>query len=277
MRFRFVSPLLLALVMAACSGENSQASSSAAAPNEIGMDTQAGAVAEAMPGAAVAPADASDPMSGPGLLARVKTAYAALTSYADTATISTEQALPGVSDTLKASHSFSTKFTGPRQFKFDFRGGEGDRYVIWSSGDSFFTWWKSTGVTEEYPKGQGATAFATAQQPTSGGALMIAPLLFQDAGLVGPLSSMESPEFVGEEMLDGRATYKIRDDVRLNHWSAGTRPTTVWIDAETLLVRKVVEEKPSDTDLTDVIITTIKPEANPQIPSSDYTFTPPKS
>jgi outer membrane lipoprotein-sorting protein len=216
-------------------------------------------------------------MSGPGLLARVKQTYAGLTTYSDNATIDIEQALPGVSTTLKASHSFSTKFTRPRQFKFDFREGEGDRYVIWASGDSFFTWWKSTSVTEEYPKGEGATAFATAQLPTAGGALMVSPLLFAEAGLVGPLTGLETPEFAGAETLDGRETYKIKDDVRLNHWSDATRPTTVWIDAESFLVRKVLEERPSNTDLTDTITTIINPQTNPTIPANEYRFTPPKT
>ena len=52
-------------------------------------------------------------------------------------------------------------------------------------------------MTEEYPQGKGATAFVTAQLPTSGGATMIATLLFPAANLQILFSGMHNPELLG--------------------------------------------------------------------------------
>ncbi len=274
--FLLLSTCLATLAVAACGGE--APASVAPTPDQIPSAGIGGPQSAEVAGpAADAAIDPSAPMTGASLLQRVQQTYAGLKTYSDTATIATAMALPGNPDLLRGSHTFSTKYTAPRQFKFDFRGGEGDRLVIWSSGGPFSTWWKATGVTEEYPQGEGATAFATAQTPTSGGALMIPTLLFPGAALEGPLANIKDPELLDPETLDGRQMYRIKADVRVNHWSEGTRPTTVWIDAETLLVRKVLEERPSTTDLTDTITTTITPQANIDIPATEYQFTAPKT
>jgi hypothetical protein len=65
--------------------------------------------------------------------------------------------------------------------------------------------------------------------PTQGAALLIPPLLFQAAGLKGPLVDLQAPRYLGIEEIGGRRQYKLTADVRLNHWSEVTRPTMVWI------------------------------------------------
>lgn len=231
------------------------------------------ATAQKTSGPAAAPAVKA--MTGPQVLARVQEVYSQLKTYSDSGTIVTEDGLPGTSTITKETHSFTTRFTGPRQFKFDFRKDGGDRYVIWGEGESFFTWWKSTGVTEEYPRGEGATAFAVSTLPTVGGALVISPLLFPTAGLQGPLSAFDAPKFLAIEDLGGRKMYKIRGDVRLNHWGTGVRPTTVWVDAQTFLIRRIVEDTATNSSVKGVTTTTLTPVANPAIPAAEYKFTPP--
>jgi hypothetical protein len=58
---------------------------------------------------------------------------------------------------------------------------------------------------------------------------------------------------------------------------AGARPALIWIDVETLLVRKIFEDTPSGTGggITTTITTTFEPRANPTLEDGAFRFTPP--
>lgn len=91
------------------------------------------------------------PMTGAQIIAQVQKTYSELKTYSDTGTVITEVQLPGVATSTKETHTFVTKFQGPRAFKFDFRHDGGDHIVVWCPGDaSFWTWWKSADTTQEY-------------------------------------------------------------------------------------------------------------------------------
>lgn len=229
---------------------------------------------------AVSARAASDSPQPDELLAQTRAAYAALNTYADSGVVVVEYKPPGA-PALIERHAFTTRFRAPRQFYFDFRkdsSAGGERFVIWCPGDDFNSWWSTTGVHETYPKGEGATAFAVGALPTAGSVLLIPPLLFQPAKLQGPVIDMTGSRYVGVEDVVGRRSHKLTADVRLNHWSETTRPTTVWIDAETLLIHKVLEDAPSGVGAgtLDRVTTTFDPKPNPKLDDAQFCFAPPK-
>lgn len=56
------------------------------------------------------------------------------------------------------------------------------------------------------------------------------------------------------------------------------RPTTVWIDAETHLVRKVIEDTPTDQSAGAItrVTTTFEPQANPDLGDTHFRFEVPE-
>jgi outer membrane lipoprotein-sorting protein len=217
---------------------------------------------------------APDPVK---LYEQVRAKYAALKSYADTGTVTTEYRAGGPAVT--ETHSFSTFYRAPREFKLDFRKASGDRYVVWCEGQDFQTWWKATTVKEAYPKGKGALAFATAAFPTAGAAAQIPPLLFSQAGLHGPLADFSGAAYAGTEPVDDRKCHKLTGEVGLAYGTGtvtSVRPTTLWIDVETLMIRRVLEDLPKDKgDIGTLTTTSFTPRDNPDLKASDFSFSPP--
>lgn len=222
-------------------------------------------------------AGSSPVMTADDLLARTRAAYKALRSYADTGTVLVESQSPGAALTTER-HTFATNYRAPRHFLFDFKGDPnagGDRVVVWSDGTDFQSWWSSTQVHERYPKGQGATAFGTTSFPTKGAVIQIPSLLFADAELHSPLTDAKDLKTGGSETVAGRPCTKVTAIVQ-GHFGAA-RPTTFWIDTETLLVRKMLEDSPQGATAGTIerVTTTFQPQANPQLEESRFRFTPP--
>jgi hypothetical protein len=213
---------------------------------------------------------------------RSRTAYAGLHSYADVGVVTTEDQPPGA-PLITERHTFSTDYLAPRKFYFEFRKNPAhtkERLVIWCDGGDFESWWSATGVHQTYPQGTGATAFAVSNYPTTGTVVMVPPLLFSKAGLQGPLAELKAPKLAGTEEVDGQRAYKLVGEVTLGYATGlgrHARPTTVWLDSLTLLVRKVVQDTPAGTPEGSVsrIITTYRPEANPALADSVFRFAVP--
>jgi hypothetical protein len=216
------------------------------------------------------------------LLERSRAAYAALRSYADTGVVITEEQLPGAPAVVER-HTFTTYYRAPRQFFFDFNKDPkagGERFVIWCAGEEFNTWWSTTGVHEKYERGRGELAFATGSLPTKGAALQIPPLLFSQAGLQGPLMSFKEPRLAGTEEVGGRRCYKVIAEMSLSYgtgYVGEERATTVWIDAETLLVRKVFQDTPRGgmAGAVSRVTTTFEPQADPDLDDARFRFAVP--
>ena len=210
--------------------------------------------------------------------------YAAMKTYSDTGTVTVEYGTPGVSGPPSADHySFSTFYRAPRQFLFDFKAdpatGDG-RLVIWADGAEFNTWWSETKTHEVYPQGQGATAFAVTAYPTKNSAMMIAPMLFSQAGLHGSITDLKVLRTDPVDTVNGHKCYKLVGEVALAYGTGavtGARPTTIWIDVETMLVRKILEDTPKDAPAVDRITTTFEPVAEPKIDDAKFKFAPPKA
>jgi outer membrane lipoprotein-sorting protein len=213
------------------------------------------------------------------VLARSRAVYAALKSYSDTGRVQHEfgpAASPGVE-----THTFRTFYRAPRHYFFDFveeKKAGGDRHVVWSDDNAFYAWQSVTGVEMTFPKGQGAGAFAAASVGSLGSILKLAPLLFPQAGLQGTLTEVSSTTDQGFEVVDGRRCHKLSGIAKSVYRQTGhetnVRQTTVWIDAETLLIRKVLEDTPSGGPAGYVLryTTTFDPQANPTLDDLKFRF-----
>jgi len=217
-----------------------------------------------------------DPASAPvDLLSRSIALYGSLRSYADTGTV--EAVYGPVNGLLTERHTFRTAYKSPRLFLFDFRKqGDLDRFVIWSDADAFHTWWKATGVKADYERGRGSAAFVAGAQPTLYSLMQTAPLLFANGGLTGTLRELGAMEDQGIETVDGRPCHKLVGTAQTTYGESGkvtnVRRTTVWIDAESLLVRRIFEDTPEGATGVSRKTTTFEPEANPDVADEAFAF-----
>ena len=217
--------------------------------------------------------------SSDDLLAKTQAAYAALKSYADTGSVDTE--FGPTNGLVREHHTFKTFYRAPRHFLFDFVKEEhADRFVVWADDEAFHSWWQATGIAETYPKGQGAGAFVAGGVPTVSALIQIAPLLFSSAGLTGPITEFGDGKLAGTEAIEGHLCQKLVGVGKSVYGMSGhvvnVRPMTIWIDAQTSLVRRVFEDS-SDSTTASRTTTTFDPQANPTLDDTKFAFTPPKA
>jgi hypothetical protein len=228
--------------------------------------------------------DGSSPQSkgdGERLLGASRDKYAALRSYADTAVITTEYRPPN-SPPIIEEHHFTTRYRAPRNFYLEFNEDPkagAERFVIWCDGGDFNSWWSTTRVHEVYTGGRGTLAFALGSQPTRGITSIIPPLLFPRAAMKGPLNSLYEARSAGDEKIANRNARRIAAEAR-SSFATGlgqhSRATTVWLDVETLLVLKLVQDTPQGTPGGLVIreTTLITPRVNVELDDTQFRFDP---
>jgi outer membrane lipoprotein-sorting protein len=213
------------------------------------------------------------------ILARSRAMYAALKSYADSGTVVYEYGTNSVS-----RHTFKTYYRAPRNFYFEFvedKADGGSRWVIWCDGGDFQAWASDTGIRNVYPPGQGAAAFLGATYPSLGSATQIASLLFAKAGLNSTLVELTDMAAAGTEQVGGRLLQKLSGIARGVYGATGhvhnVRRTSVWIDPDSLVVRKIFEDTPNGTVAGSMrrITTTFEPQANPALDDSRFKFVVP--
>jgi hypothetical protein len=132
-------------------------------------------------------------------------------------------------------------------------------------------------VHNEYPSGKGTLAFALGDSPTRGATQIIAPLLFPKAGMQGPLTAISEARLQGDESIDAHTCFKISGQEK-SGFGGGTRPITVWVDRETLLVRRIFEDTPSSSGggVISRLTTTLQPVVNPSLSADKFAFAAPK-
>src|SRR5207244_4391988 len=103
------------------------------------------------------------------------------------------------------------------------------------------------------------------------------PLLFPQAELVGTITEFADGAAAGMEMVNGRMCYQIAGVARSVYGATGhvnnIRRTTLWIDGETLLIRKVVEDW-SEGAMVHRVTTTFEPQLNPPLEDRRFQFIP---
>lgn len=227
---------------------------------------------------------------GDDVLARSIAVYPALGSYSDTATVVRE--VPGIVDRWK----FRTRFRrSSLDFLFDFQGvtsqsaglttdASAHRVVLWMIGGELQSYNQAAGSHETVPRdgGNQPAALQSASAFTAGTSILIPSLIFSKSNLPGTILQIEQATDAGFESVAGRRCHKITGTAAEYYQSGrktNIRPVTVWIDAETLLIRKVFEDTPEGYPAGSYsrLTVTIDPQANPGLDDSAFEFSVPLS
>jgi outer membrane lipoprotein-sorting protein len=223
------------------------------------------------------------------LLAKSMATYAALTSYADSGTGAFE-----TESTIDRGR-FRTYFRKPRDFYFEWGRRE---YASKSGGEPLplpnkqKVWWMVNGELETYDREAASHMSypaATSNQPAAlNGAnagtmqtiTLISSLLFPKANLVGTLQEIVEISLAGTEDVGGHSCHKLVGIARSVYPSGAVtnvRPVAVWIDAQTLLIRKVFTDTPKGYPMNAMarMTYTLDPTPNPKLDDAKFRFVVP--
>ena len=227
----------------------------------------------------------------PDVLKKSIAHYATLTSYADTGTVTVD-----TGGTVTDAR-FTTYFRRPtRDLFFDFQTRASltvstkfkidmsqYRTVVWMFKGEMQKYDRYTGTHERVPADSGAQvrALQGTSYATSGASIMIPSLLYSQARLPSALLQIERAELAGIEEINGRRCHKVTGVAAAYYPSGqrtGVRPVAVWIDAETLLIRRVLEDTPEGYGSGQAVLRytfNYEPQAGPTIDDARFQFTPP--
>jgi hypothetical protein len=236
--------------------------------------------------------DSTGRVAAEDLLARSMAAYAALTSYADsgTATHETESGLDvGHFHTYYRRPPAAFYFEWGRRVMMSTKPGDSlplpdKRRVFWLVNGDLQTYVRDGGSAEHrtYP---GATSnqpsvLASAKYGTMETITLVPSLLFQKANLVGPIQEIAEISLAGTEPVSGHRCHKLVGIARSVYPSGAitnVRPIVVWIDTESLLIRRVFTDTPKNYPVNSVsrVIYALDPVANPELDDGKFQFTVP--
>jgi outer membrane lipoprotein-sorting protein len=244
--------------------------------------------------AAAAPAT-SDPAArraAEDLLARSMAAYAALTSYADSGTATYDSG-----SNLDVGH-FRTYFRKPNNFYFEWgrrvsinKKAPGDslpmpgkQRVFWMVKGELETYEKEAAMHQSYPAASSNQpgALSAAKYGTLETITLIPSLLFSKAKLVSTIQEIAELSLAGTEEVGGHRCHKLIGIARSVYPSGAitnVRQVTIWIDAETLLIRQLLNDTPKNSAMNVVSRTsyTIYPTANPPLDDAKFRFMVPET
>lgn len=207
------------------------------------------------------------------LMQRLRATYGELRSYADSGAVLYEYA-----GSAQDHHTFTTAFTrAPRRFQLDFHKDGGDRHVLWGDPDAFHTWTKAVGAQTDYPNPNNVGAITLSGPNTASVAVKIPTLLYAKADIPGDFSNVRDLAAAGSESVEGHPCHKYTAraaDVYGTGREVNAHAMALWIDAETQLIRKVVEEWPPIGGHASRRTTTYRPEANPVLDENRFRFDP---
>ena len=210
--------------------------------------------------------------------------YARCDSYRDSGIAGTTY----VSDNSQwtADKPFTTAFVRPDRIRFEYKdmsaGDPPPSYIIWAEGDDVRTWRDvQPGVDTPGTLGGAITDAAGASQ---GSSHRIPSMLLPDAS--APKSALELSYARRIEDADegGFACFRIRGQSIRTPRTLGSgensvvlreNSSTIWIDKQSYLVRRVDESNVYDSFRTDTV-TTYSPEINVEIPSEQLEFGAPE-
>lgn len=235
------------------------------------------------------PVSTAPALTAEDVLKRTRALYPTLESYADSGIVT--YATSGYID----SSSFRTYYAGTqRNFLFDYRQiatlyATGyrlpmrGRMVLWMLHGQLQSWDSVSGSHHEYPEGSNQVgAFVAATAATSGAAVLVPSLIYVKANLVTTIQELGEVTSAGLENLRGRRCYKLMGIARSVYPSGqvtNVRPATVWIDAETFLIRQIFTDTPKGYPSGSIYRLTVayEPRLNPSLPDSLFTFAVPSA
>jgi len=222
-------------------------------------------------------------------LKRSYAAYAALTTYADSGTVEVQTS--GFVD----RYVFRTYFTRqPRNLFLGFRYVESEyndgyklkgneEFVIWMENGNLQTFDAKTQEHQTYPEdgGRQVHALNSASYTTKGVSVLVPSLIYTKAGMASMIQATEEAASAGTETVDGRPCLKVMGIERWRYPSGqvtGVRPITIWIDAESYLIRKIFEDTPKSMGrgVIERRTITFRPHANPALEPTRFRYTVPE-
>lgn len=231
----------------------------------------------------------STALSADDVLAKSRAAYAALTSYADSGTVADE------TNHFTTRSTFRVLFTRkPHQLLIDYHAGVSvyksgarvplnKRVVLWLDNGDLQTWHSGLQAHETCPAagGQQVNALKGGAASTAGISVLIPSHLYKTS-MVSSVHATEEAAADGYETVNGRRCYRIRGVERWRYPSGretAIRPITLWIDAETYLIHRIVQDTPrsSPRNVISRRITTIRPHADPTLEPAQFRFAVPES
>lgn len=244
--------------------------------------------------AAPATPEAGGRRAAEDLLAKSKATYDALTSYADSGTAVAEN-----EDNLQVGHFRTFLRRPPLSFYFewgrrvmistkqraDSLSMPGKQLVYWLVDGDLQVYTRDGKYAEHktYPRDSNQpAALAMAKAGTYDGITLIPSLLFRKAKLVGPLQEIAEITLAGTEEVGGHSCHKlvgIAQSVYPSGAITNVRPIAVWIDTQTLLIRKVFTDTPKNYPLNAIAryTWTLDPVPNPKLDDGKFQFTIPNT
>lgn len=224
---------------------------------------------------------------GMGLLKQTIALYPTLSTYTDEGSALREQ--PGLVDRWK----FTTAFRRPHDFYFNFQGVTSrsagltadaayQHHVLWMIDGELQAFNKQLRThTTVPPTGNQPAELVNASAATVGTSVLIPSLLFAKSELPGTLKQIREAAHAGYESVNGHRCHKIVGTAAQYYPSGkmtNVRPVTVWLDAQSLLVRKVFEDTPKGYPAGAYLRLTIDldPQANPPVQDANFRFSVPK-
>ena len=217
----------------------------------------------------------------PDVLTRSIALYPTLTTYTDSGNVVEEHT--GLVERAR----FTTAFRAANDFFFEYshhlseyptgqKIANPTHLVLWMSGGEMQKW-DGALKTHDVIVDAGAQvgALAAAGGATANGAILIMSLIFVKAGIMGPLQELVDATLAGEEAVGGRRCHKVTGVARSVYPSgaiANIRRLTIWIDAETLLIRKVFEDTPKGYPAGSIFRRTVTLEPRANVPLDDARF-----
>ena len=237
-------------------------------------------------------------MSSEEILAAMADRYGGCHSYRDCGKVVTR--FIGQSRPYSRIKPFKTAFVRPGQFRFEFRSRHGDaeedwdRYIIWARGSEVLTRWDvRPGIRRLESLG---LAVAGATGVSGGSSLTVPALLLPDEVGGRSLTELMEVQSLGDELLDGvmcsRLTGRFaprpvdaaqdeedrEDFIRKTGRApehAEVSPPILWIDRESLLLRRLDERTRFETFRTEEV-TSYGPAVDVAIADDELVFDPPR-
>lgn len=211
----------------------------------------------------VADEPATATLTAEDVLARMARVYAECRTYRDTGLVSTLFIDPKKPWTDE--RPFTTAFVRPDAFRYEFlwgKPGRPQRYIVWRRGDDVRSWWDlKPGIERQESLSLG---LAGATGVSGGSAHTIPALLLPDEVGGRLITEIVDAERIEDETIGEAACIRIRGRF-------GDSPTTLWIDSETFLLRKILEVTIFDTFGTETT-TTYTPVIDDEIPDGHLAF-----
>jgi hypothetical protein len=223
----------------------------------------------------------------PGVLTDAIAHYATLASYADKGTVSEEIAGMIHESSVRTYFRRATRDLyfdyHPHRTRYPRLNGHtadtsGNRLVVWMLGgrmESYSFYFKRHTVVGP---DQQTSALKDGIPYTAGTSVLIPSLLYPKGRLPGTPLQLETAALAGTDSVDGRRCHKITGEAA-EYYPSGrrtnVRQVTLWIDADTKLVRRIVEEKQTGDGTPHRLTVTLDPVANPTIADTSFKFAVP--